>query len=410
MNSAANKLADAYTKLKHAEWNNEKHEAPEGLNYIGELADDVFILYQLRVYLRLKSFPKIFADVKWSWTPEHYEVLLQLISLRRSRINRNPLLLAYLKMLDILHCPSDDAESPRRLEELLRFLRTHRDQIPREDWVDLCSYISNYSTAAINRGLSGYTLINFTALLHQVEQKYGDGWKKGMPALPGQLFRNIIKLVLASSRELAWNNLEIDRIPTTAAPRTVYEWLRLFSKAYRSRLKDTEKTISVNMAEVLMAFHQQDYLAADKWLDKIERVEMDILNLEVSAMRLIVMYGLATDPAIKKGKYVKRFNDAITGEIKKMEGVVSYLVKTKGKYPSEVTDHFRLWLTAFSALRSLYHDLVTKGKAAGSAVKRARLVHEKRKSLPKGYQEMVHIRKDWIDNEMDKLDSGLIGP
>lgn len=406
MNSTTTKLADAYVKLKHAEWNDEKHEAPEGLNYIGELTDDVFILYQLRVYLRLKSFPKMFADIKGSWNQEHYEVLQQLISLRRSRINRNPLLLAYLRILDILDHPANDADSPHRLEDLLRFLRTHRDQIPREDWVDLCSYVSNYCTAALNRGIPGYQLINLTALVHQVEQKYGDSWKKGGPALPGQVFRNVVKLVLGSAGELSWNNVEIDRIPTTAEPRTVYEWLRLFSKAYRTRLKDTEKAISVNMTEVLIAFHQRDYLAADKWLGKINRVDMDMLNLEVSSMRMIVMYGLATDPTVKKGKFVKQFNDASSGEIKKMEGVITYLANKKEKYPPRVTDHFRSWLTAFSALRSLYLDLVIRGKGGGSAVTRARLVHKKRQSLPKGYKEMVHTRKDWIENEMDKLARG----
>ena len=72
MNSTTSKLATAYAKLKHAEWHNIKHEAPDGINHIGELTDDTFILYHLRVYLRLKSYPKLFAKLKGNWTPRHF--------------------------------------------------------------------------------------------------------------------------------------------------------------------------------------------------------------------------------------------------------------------------------------------------------------------------------------------------
>ncbi len=403
MNSTTTKLTEAYTKLKHAEWNNLKHEAPEGLNHIGELTDDVFILYHLRVYLRLKSFPKMFANLKGNWTPEHFAILLQLIDLRRDRVSRSPLLYAYLKVYEIIELPSDDVKNPLRLNDLLRFLRTHREDIPREDWVDLCSYISNYSTAASNRGQLEYVPISLVALLHQIEHKYGDGWTKKSLPLPSTIFRNVVKLALQASAEFVWNTLEIDRVPTTESFRTVYDWLRLFIKAYRSRLVESERMFCLNFAKAQIAFHQRDYITADKWLTKIERVEMEIFNLDIYTMRLMVLYGLATDPKVSKGAYVKRFNDNVDGEVKKFERVINHLATKKEKYPPVIMDHYRYWLTAYSALRSIYYDLEIRGKAAGNPVARAKLVHKKRKALPIGYKDIIHPRKTWIEEEMEIL-------
>jgi len=345
----------------------------------------------------------MFANLKGNWTPEHFSILKQLMALRRDRIIRTPILYAYFRMYEILEFPATDQGSPRRLNDLLRFLRTHRDDIPREDWVDLCCHIGNYSTAATNRGQSEYIRISLVALLHQIEHKYGDGWTKWAIPLPSILFHNVVKLALLTATDFAWGTLEIDRIPTTELPRTVYEWLDLFCKAYRSRLAESERGHFINLAKAQIAFHQRNYVATDKWLAKIERKENEIFNLNAYTMRLMVLYGLATDPVVKKGAFIKRFNDNVDREIKKLERFINHLATKKEKYPSEMVDHYRYWLTAYAALRSLYNDLVTRGKAAGSTVTSARLVHEKRKSLPKGYNEIIHPRKAWIDEQMQKL-------
>ena len=155
-------------------------------------------------------------------------------------------------------------------------------------------------------------------------------------------------------------------------------------------------------------FLREPYLAADKWLDKIGRGKQDVFNLDINTMRLMVLYGMATDPGVRKGAYIKRFNDKADGEIKKLESAISHLAKKKGKYPQVIIDHFTSILTAYTALRSLYKDLVTRGKAAGSVITSAKLVHEKKKSLPKVYKEIVHPRKTWIEEEMDKLAKGVI--
>ncbi len=396
MNTVAKQLIKTYNKLKQQEWNNPGHNPPAGLDFLGQLTDDVFILYHLRRYLRLKMYPALFTNVKGEWGKKHYSILWDLIDSQRQRIYQNPLLYAYVWLFETIKQPAKSSDNVSEVADLLQFLRTNQDDLPTEDWVDILSAISSYSTTAENDGLVQFIPLAFTARILLADAKFGRGWRRKHIYLPYATFFNIIKQGLQVKSHFNWSTLEIDFIPLTRTTRTAQEWLRLFSKKYNSRLDPAIRETMINLMEAMICFDEQQLLRADETLQKAAWTENEIININIRILKLQLLYDLATVPAFKNGQHLRRLLAEAPAETKKLTAALAYLDQEKEKYPPVRVAAFRAWLKGYNALFGAFNVIELKGNAPNPVI-RARVVDQKRKKLPPEYFTLKHQRKDWLE-------------
>lgn len=403
MNTTATKLIAAYTKIKEYEWSVTSHNPPEGLNALGNLTDDVFILYHLRRYIRLKTHSRVWTHLKGEWNEDHFQLLQSLIRMNRSRVMLNPLLNTYISLYDIVHLPAKDPSQQERIQFFLQQLRANKNELPAEDWVDALSHLSSYCTTAENTGLRHYVPLAFSIRLLTIDNKYGESWdKKRTSYLPYTLFFNTIKQGLEVKDKFIWNKLEISFISGTERYRGVHEWLRLFSKHYRSRLNPSIRRSIVNYLEALICFDEEDYQQAYAALEKVTMVGNEIMNISTRILRLQVLYMLATHPETMNGKYERLFIGEVDKEIKNLNRALDYLDLDKDKYPPVHMAAFRGWVKAYTMLRSLHSTIVTKGNAP-TLKAREKLLTAKRAKLPPAYINLTHPRKDWLEEALQRL-------
>jgi hypothetical protein len=403
MNTSAQNLINAYIKIKEFEWAGTSHNPPEGLNALGKLADDVFILYHLRRYIRLKTHMRVWTHLKGDWREEHFKLLLDLIKLNQSRIKIDPLLNTYIGLYDIVRLPAKDPDQAKRIENFLQELRANKNEISAEDWIDALSHLSSYCTTAENNGLRHFVPLAFSIRLLTIDYKYGVDWnEKGSQYLPYTLFFNTIKQGLEVSNKFIWNKLEISFIPVTERYRGVHDWLRLFSKHYRNRLDPAIKNSIVSYLEALICFDEQDYPSAYKELDEVASVGNEIVNISARILRLQVLYMLTTHPGTKTGSYVTLFIGKVDKEIKNLNRALDYLEMEKEKYPPKHVADFRGWVKAYTMLRSMYSTIVTKGNAPNLG-SREKLFARKQGKLPQSYLDYNHPRKDWLEAALERL-------
>jgi len=371
---------------------------------LGKLTDDVFVLYHLRRYIRLKTHIRVWTHLKAEWKEEHFKLLLSLIKLNQARIKLNPLLNTYVSLYDIVQSPAKLPTQPERIKNFLQKLRANKSQIPAEDWIDSLSHLSSYCTTAENTGLRHYVPIAFSIRLLTIDHKYGIDWDKNLAKyLPYTLFYNTIKQGLEVHDKFIWNKLEISFIPGTERYRGVHDWLRLFSEHYRSRLDPTVEKSIVSYLEALICFDERDYNCAYDELEKVTPVGNEVVNISTRILRLQVLYMLAITPGDDQGANIRLFIDKVDKEIKNLNRALDYLALDKDKYPQKHVDAYRGWVKAYTLLRSVYSSIVTKGNAPNLAA-RKKVILRKRKQLPQSYHDLNHPRKDWLEAAFARLE------
>jgi hypothetical protein len=225
MNTSAEKLIKEYTQIKEFEWGSTGHNPPSGLDLLGDTTDDIFILYHLRRYIRLKMYPQLWTNVKGKWQPKHFDLLWSLIELKKARVILSPLMNGYVSLFKVISQSPTDPDQPERIKKLLQHLRVKQDILPTEDWVDILSFLSSYCTTAENNGLRNYVPLAFSTRLLTIDHKYGKNWnKKHKSYLPYTLFHNTVKQGLEVKDKFIWHKLELDFIPPTERSRGVHAW------------------------------------------------------------------------------------------------------------------------------------------------------------------------------------------